>query len=161
MGDNHRVGGTTTARSTIISLLKNPAINSLILGVLWRATGMPIPVPLHNFLDLLARAAAPLALFCLGTSLPAMSWEVIREGVSGIVLKLAVMPLVVAVLCYWDGYTGLTLAVAVLTAGLPTGANAFLIARGTTTYGESSATTVAMATLISIVTIPIILYWLQ
>jgi predicted permease len=49
----------------------------------------------------------------------------------------------------------------VLTAGLPTGANAFLIARGTTTYGESSATTVAMATLISVVTIPVILYWLQ
>jgi malonate transporter and related proteins len=156
-----RAGSTTTARGTILGLIKNPVINSMILGFLWRVTGIPIPAPLHNFLDILARAAPPLALFCLGASLPAMSWEVVREGLSGTLLKLVIMPLLVATLCYATGFSGLALTVAVLTAGLPTGANAFLIARGTTTYGESSATTVVMATMMSVITLPILLYFLQ
>jgi malonate transporter len=161
IGDQRRGGNATTPRNTILNLLKNPVISSVILGLIWRATGLPVPVILHNFLDLLGRAAAPLALFCLGTSLPAISPGVIREGLFGTFLKLAVLPLVVGLLCYGAGFTGLPLAVAVLAASLPTGANAFLIARGTTTYGESSATTMIMATSLSIVTLPAILYLLE
>jgi predicted permease len=51
-----------------IELLKNLAVNSAILGLLWRATGWPLPTPVHLFVDLFARAAAPNALFCVGTS---------------------------------------------------------------------------------------------
>jgi malonate transporter len=161
IGDKRGTGNPTTVRGTIYGLLRNPVIGSMILGFLWRVLGIPMPAPLHNVIDILGRAAAPLGLFCLGTSLPAISWEVIREGLSGTFAKLVAMPLVVAALCYSAGYTGLTLAVAVLTAGLPTGANAFLIARGASTYGEGSATTVVIATLMSVVTLPIILYCLQ
>ena len=62
-----------------------------------------------NLLDILARAAAPLGLFCLGTSLPAISWEVISEALAGTLLKLVVMPLAVGMLCYWAGFGGLAL----------------------------------------------------
>jgi len=161
ISDKRQTRSAGATKNMVLGILKNPVINSMIIGFFWRVTGIPIPDPLHNFLDILAKAAPPLALFCLGTSLPAISWEVIREGLSGTFLKLVIMPLLVATLCYSIGFTGLALAVAVLTAGLPTGANAFLIARGTTTYGESSATTVVMATMMSVITLPIILYLLR
>lgn len=161
LGDRSRAARTTPAPNLALALLKNPAISSVLAGLLWGVTGLPLPGPVHEFLDLLGRAAPPVALFCLGTSLPSMSWEVVREALSSTTLKLLVMPLAVGLLCYAAGYTDLALAVAILSAGLPTGANAFLIARGTTRYGESSATTVVMATLVSIATLPALLYWLR
>jgi malonate transporter and related proteins len=160
------IGSNTKTSRLIVSdillaLLKNPVIVFTILGLLWRLTGLPLPAPARLFVDLLARAAAPLALFCLGMSLPAIRWDVIQEAAMGSALKLIVMPALVWGFCYAVGVSGLALAVAVLTAAMPTGANAFLVARGTTAYGASSATTVVLATLLSLITLPVGLFLLR
>lgn len=53
------------------------------------------------------------------------------------------------------------MAVAVICAALPTGANAFLLARGTTEHGAALATTMVLATGFALLTLPIVLYWLS
>lgn len=116
---------------------------------------------MHLFLDLLGRAAAPIALFCVGATLPPVTLAVIREALSATFIKLVVMPVAICGLCFWSGFEGENLAVPVVAAALPTGANAFLLARGSTTHGAASATTVVIATGLSLVTLPLLLYWLK
>ncbi|HEX3575733.1 MAG TPA: AEC family transporter [Rhodopila sp.] len=150
--------GSTIITGVLISLVRNPIIVSTVLALAWRLAVLPVPLPLHMLIELLGRCAAPVGLFCLGMSLPQMTREVVREAAVCSVLKLLVMPVVVGVICYLVGFTGTPLSVAVLVAAMPTGANAFLIARGTTRFGDSSATTVVLATFLSMITLPILLY---
>ena len=76
-------------------------------------------------------------------------------------MKLIVMPITIGVLCLWSGFEDENLAVPVVVAALPTGANAFLLARGSTAHGAASATTVVIATGLSLVTLSLLLYWLS
>ena len=57
--------------------------------------------------------------------------------------------------------SGQPVAVAVLTAGMPTGANAFLLARRAGTLIEASAGTVVVATVASVLTLFGLLVWLR
>lgn len=161
--DTGRQGGAAViARNTVTGLLRNPIMMSILLGFLWRATNLAVPGPLHQLSALLGPAAAPLALFCLGASLPPLAREpmVIREAVLATVLKLALLPLCVGTLSSMMGLSGLPWRVAVVTAAMPTGANAFLLARRTTSFAESSASTVVVATATSLLTITALLSWL-
>jgi malonate transporter len=76
----------------ILPLARSPAIYPVIIGVLWHLTGLPLPEPVRLFVDLLARATAPLTLFCLGMSLPTISRGVLGEAAIASFLKLIVMP---------------------------------------------------------------------
>ena len=99
-------------------------------------------------------AGPPIALFCIGASLPALahntSW---REASLACALKLGVMPFVVWVGARHLGTDGFPLQVAVIIAALPTGANVFLLAQRSSVPADASATTVAVATADSVVTL--------
>ena len=51
------------------TLLRNPVVISPLLGVLYSMTALPLPKALSNYLDLMAAAVVPAALFSLGLSL--------------------------------------------------------------------------------------------
>ena len=161
IGGPRKAFAAVTIKKISIDLLKNPAVYPIILGLLWRATGWPLPTPVHLFVDLFARAAAPMALFCIGASLPPPSWDVTKEALLATLLKLIVAPLVIGGLCFWAGFTDLALTVPVVAAALPTGAGAFLLARGTTAHGAASATTVVTTTALSLATLSLLLFWLS
>ena len=58
-----------------MGLLKNPMIVSIMLGLLWSASGAPIPDVMNRFLAILGGAATPGALFAIGASLAGKSAE--------------------------------------------------------------------------------------
>jgi len=163
VGSGKQGGIGVVVRNSAINLSKNPIIMSILLGFIWRLSGLDMPLALHNFFGLLGRAAAPLALFCLGTSLPplARGSSSVREAAAGTIMKLAVLPLSVGLVAWAAGLPGLQWRVAVLTAAMPTGANAFLLARRATDYAEASATTVVLTTAISVLTITALLNWMS
>jgi predicted permease len=163
LGSGRQGGVRVVARNTSVGLLRNPIMMSILLGFLWRATGIPIPAPLHELFSLLGHAASPLALFCLGASLPPLTKEpqVVREAVFASLLKLTGLPLCVGAFSSLMGLSGLPWRVAVVTAAMPTGANAFLLARRATAFAEASAATVVIATATSVITITVLLTWLR
>jgi predicted permease len=154
-------GTWAVIRATGAGIVRNPVVMTIVVAFLWRATGLAIPAPAARFLGLLGAAGPPLALFCLGASLPTpKGWsDVVEVGLAG-VLKLVVMPALVAVLAHLAGVTGLAFAVVVVASGLPTGANAFLLARRFSTLAEASAATVVVSTAVSVVTLSVLLAWL-
>jgi malonate transporter len=163
LGSGRPGGLGVVLQRTGLSLLRNPIIMSIASGFLWRATGRPVPDPIHNLLATLGPAAAPLALFCMGASLPAVAIEVahMREATLAAALKLTVLPLCVGWATWFFGMSGVPWHVAVVTAAMPTGANAFLLARRTTNFAAASASTVVMTTAISIISVTFLLTWLR
>jgi malonate transporter and related proteins len=110
-------------------LVRNPILVSIALGFLWHAAALPLPGPLHACLALLAKAAPGLALFYVGTSLPAVPRGFAKEAALAAGLKLAVLPATIGGLAFVAGISGLPLKVALIAAAMPTGPNAFLVAK--------------------------------
>lgn len=143
---------------TLPGLLRNPVIVSILLAMLWHGLGIPVPEPLRRLLAMLGAAAPALALFALGASLPDFATQgSAREAGLATVLKLVALPMLVWGLARLAGFEPLQTAVAVVTAGAPTGANAFFLARRTGTLAVASAGTVVVSTALSIVTLPFLL----
>jgi malonate transporter len=161
--DSGKQGGAAVViRNSILNVLRNPIMMSILLGFLWRLTGIAVPMPLHNLLTLLGRSASPLALFCLGATLPGISGGILvfREAILTTTLKLLILPIFIGAICWLARLPDLQWRVALLTAAMPTGANAFLLARRASDFAEASATAVVLSTGISILTITVLLNWI-
>ena len=142
-------------------VLRNPVVLSILLAFVWRISEFSMPFPMQRFFGLIGSAGPPLALFCLGASLPRPSgWSDAREVLLGTFLKLVAMPALVAFIGHLVGVHGVALSVVVIAAAMPTGANAFLFARRFETMMEASASTVVVSTALSMVTLTALLSWL-
>ncbi|TGE00606.1 AEC family transporter [Methylobacterium nonmethylotrophicum] len=143
-----------TLRDTITGSLKNPIISSIVAATLWNATGLPLPEGLRRMLDLLAQAAPALALISLGASLPVLRRETVGPSVLlAVGIKLAVMPLGMGLAVTLAGIPAPASLIMIVTAALPTGANAFLLAHRSGAMMEVSAATVVVATVLSVATL--------
>lgn len=158
-GSGRTVAGVL--RTALPGIVSNPVIATMVLALAWRMTGWLIPAPAERLFTLLGAAGPPLALFCLGASLPRPAgWLDLREVVLGGALKLFALPALVAALAHAASVTGVAFKVVVLASAMPTGANAFLLARRYETMAAASATTVVASTALSILTLSVLLSWL-
>jgi malonate transporter len=162
IGSSGRSDVRSVARVTWRGVVRNPVILSIFLALLWRISGLAVPKALHGLLTMLGGAGPPLALFCLGASLPSLLGRgTLAEGVLSSILKLLVLPGLVWLLDLAIGVSGVDLAVSVLAAGMPTGANAFLLARRAGTLIEASAATVVLTTVLSLCSLSALLVWVR
>lgn len=138
---NHKgePSGLEIAQQTLKDLIRNPIILSLVLGLGFNFTHIPIPQPVGDALDLFSRAALPCALFMLGASLNEykVSGQLAEAGTI-VGLKMILQPLLVWVMVFpifhLDPLWGI---VAVLAAGMPIGINTYLFAQ---TYHANTKT---------------------
>lgn len=116
-----------TLRNTII----HPVVLPVLAGMAWQATGVELPGPVDEVLQVLGSAVVPLCLTLIGMSLAYMGLPRSLGGAIGLtVLKLVVQPaLVWAVAAGLFGLTGLPLNVVVVLAALPSGTNALMFAQ--------------------------------
>ena len=142
------------ALRTLPALLRNPVIAAILLAMAWRGLGVPVPEPLARLLALLAAAAPTLALLTLGASLPDVATHgSVRETGLAVLGKLVVLPVLVWLLARGVGLAPGPTAIAVVAAGMPTGANAFFLARRSGTLAAASAGTVVVSTALSVITL--------
>ncbi len=155
-------GTWAVMRATLPGVVRNPVVVTIVAALAWRATGWELADAVNRLLMLAGAAGPPLALFCLGASLPKpKGLEDLREVLLATLLKLVVMPLLIAGLAWMAGVRGVAFAVVVMAAALPTGANAFLLARRFGTMMEASASTVVVSTAVSLFTLTLLLGWLR
>lgn len=149
-------------RLTLPSLVRNPVILALGLALVWRAFDIGVPAPLQRLLAMLGAAGPTLALICLGASLPGVPGRsALREIGLSTVLKLVVMPALIWALAAAAKLEPFAAAVLIVTAGVPTGANAFFLARRAATLAEASAGTVLVGTVLSVLTLSALLAWVR
>jgi predicted permease len=141
-------------------LMANPMIVSIVLGLVWSATGIPIPDPMNSFLGTLGAAATPGALFAIGASLATKSAERLQIAAWLSFSKLVLHPLAVAfavlVLIPVEPYVA---GVMIAAAALPTAGNVYILAAH---YGVAPArvsATILISTALSILTVSAVIAW--
>jgi malonate transporter and related proteins len=158
IAQNQRAAPWPLLRNTLAGVARNPVVMAVLLAMLWSSLALPVPGAARRTLELLGAAAPPVALFCLGGSLHGFNARAAWKQTSvTVVLKLAVLPLLVWGITRLMGLSDMEVAVATLTAALPTGANAFLLARRYAVGTEASGASVLVSTLLSLVTLTALL----
>ncbi len=157
-GLNAKLSPHRLLRATLATLVRNPIILAIVLGFAWSQLAWPMPAPLNKLLDLLAGAATPVALFVLGLSLPAVpKLSDLKAVALSTVVKNFLMPALVFGAAKLFGLSPLAVAVATVTAAMPTGANAFMLASRYGTAAERSASAVLVSTAVSLPVLSLLL----
>jgi predicted permease len=141
-------------------LMSNPMIVSMALGFAWSATGWDLADPAQRFLDLLAGASTPGALFAIGASLATKSAE--RPSVAGWLSfsKLVLHPLAVGVLAFMVFDVDPFMAgVMVAAAGLPVAGNVYILAQHYGVAPQRVSSTILLSTLASVLSVSAIIAW--
>jgi malonate transporter len=153
-----------SARDLTIGVLRkifgHPFIIATILGVSAAITGVEPPVAIDRMIDLLAKAAAPCALFAMGATLALRPLKrVPRELYFIVPLKLLIQPLLIyGALSLAGNFPPVWVSTAMLMAALPTATNVFVIAQQYGVWVERASSSVLATTLFSIVTLTLWLY---
>ncbi|MEP3277909.1 MAG: AEC family transporter [Stappiaceae bacterium] len=137
----------------------SPLVIGIVSGALYSLADFPYGGLPSDIIDKLAATAVPIALFSLGMSL--RNYGVrgnISAGLILSVIKLALMPAFVFITGkYVFGLPPMWVAVATVTAGCPTGVNAYIFANRYGTGYAISANTITFTTAAAVVTTTIIL----
>jgi hypothetical protein len=143
-------------------ILLNPMVLATLVGIIWSALRIPMPMPVDAYLNILANALAPCALFAIGLGLSIESLHA-KIGLSLLlaVIKLVVMPLVVLGLAVALGLSPLYTIAAVICAAVPTAKTVYILAGEYRCEESMVAATVSMTTLFSVVSLPVWLYMLS
>ncbi len=145
------------------TLVRNPLLVAPFLGILASVLSVPIPTPIGNYLDLLAAAAGPAALFALGLSLVGRRLSAGLGEVSWLVgLKLVLQPVLTFILVKWVfDVAPIWAEAAIVLAALPAGALVFVLAQQYDVYVERASSAIIASTILSVVTVSGLLIWLQ
>ncbi len=149
---------------SIRGVLLHPVIVPILLGLLWsfvsQITGFAFPSSLDKALEVLSGAAAPLSLVLLGASLAQFGLkENFPEASKLVFVKLVVHPLLVFGLGYLMQVDKLVLAVLVVGACMPSGANPYLFAqRYKTKLGPVSAA-IGLSTILAVPLLAAVLHY--
>ncbi|MEM9421760.1 MAG: AEC family transporter [Pseudomonadota bacterium] len=161
-----RSGGEGMGR-TVLSIIRamatNPMVVGAMLGFVANLSGLTLPGVLADPVWLLADTALPLALFSMGGLMN--KWALRRSvGAASMVtcISLIVHPLLVLILgTFVFPLPPAFLASAVVTASMPTGVNAYIFASHYDRATGAAASSVLLATAVSVVTISIWLFVLK
>jgi malonate transporter len=161
-----RGAGSGSLRSiggTVLDLTRNPIIAAVLIGTLWRWSGIGLPEVADKLIILLGGAAIPVSLTALGITLARYEIKGQAPTLALItVLKLVAFP----ALATWLGLVvfGLTPVWAgtlAVFASMPVGANAFVFAARYERAVGSVSAAVAVSTLLAVLTVTATLALLQ
>ncbi len=144
----------TLMGQTLWSTFKQPMIFPIVAGLLYAQTGWGLPVFIDRPLQLLANAFSPLAVVLVGLTLASTRvGEHLRVALSLAALKNLGHPIAVAVFGWMLDLSGLPLAVMIVTAALPIGANVFLFAQRYDTALPEVTAAVAVSSGVALITV--------
>ena len=150
--------GMTAIRRT----LKQPIIAAILLAAMSRLTHVAPTGSLMDMLQMTGQAAIPVFLIVLGMSLAKTDVMAnLRDVLRLTTLRMIISPLVALLLATVVGLSGVAYSVSVMQASMPTAVNSIVITNEFETAPEFTAEVVLMTTLVSLVTLPILLFFLR
>ncbi len=149
-------GGGLGFLHTVKRIALNPFLLASVSGVLVGVSDLHIPAPILAPLDMLAKAAIPVALISIGAI---MNWSALARLTlfSGLInaTKLVLLPTTVCFVAFISGADGPLVQVLVVFAALPTASAAHVLASAFGAKREAVATLIAQTTLLSAITLPV------
>jgi malonate transporter and related proteins len=155
-------GAAASPLVTAKHVVLNPLVVSTLIGMLLSLIGVHLPGPVTAYLQIMADALTPCALFAIGLGL---SMDGLRDNIGQASLlagvKLVVLPLIVYGLSLWLGLNPLYAIAAVICAAVPTAKTVYILAGEHHCEEMMVASTVSLTTLVSVVSLPVWLYSLS
>lgn len=147
------------------AVLFNPVAMSIVLGLLYGYSGLPMPTLVADPLNLLGQIATPGALFCIGLTFR-QSFRAFAGGTVkpldltiSVIGKLVLLPLVTifVVRVLFPGMSEVWASSMILMAAMPTSTTAYLASVEYDKDANLLAATVVATSLCSVITIPLFL----
>jgi malonate transporter and related proteins len=144
-------------------VITHPFNIATILGVFASAAQWQPSGGLRTIIEMLMQSAAPAALFAMGVTVSLRGKPEFNKELGTLtIIKLLLHP-ALAFVCVWFFVSAETswLQVAIMMAALPTAGNAFILARKYNAYIAGSGAAVIVTTVVSVITIPVLVFMLQ
>ncbi|MEK5069000.1 AEC family transporter [Sporosarcina sp. FSL K6-1508] len=158
------IGGEekSTLRQSAQRVIRMPLIYAAFLGIGLQLVSVTVPSALMEAISLVADASIPTVMLVLGMQLAAISRKrVAYRYVSAVsIIRMAVSPLIAAGILYFMPVNDLLKAVIIVQASMPAAANTTMLALQFGTEPDLVSFTTFITTLISILTIPLVLFFL-
>ncbi len=147
---------------TVLMAVRNGIIHPIpmpiIVGLLYAQTGLPIPLVIDKPLELLGQALGPLALLLVGVTLAFTKVGThFRAAMRIALVKCLVHPVAMAAVGWAMGLKGMPLAVMIVAASLPVGANVFLFSQRYEVAQDEVTASVAVSTALALITMPVVI----
>jgi len=160
LGDSKQQRWLLVFIKIVKKIVTHPFIIATIAGLCAAYFKISVAAPVDQFLDTLAAAAAPCALFALGVSAALRPLKRVPLDLAYLIpIKLIVHPVLVYFAVSWiPGVCATWIYSAVLLAALPTATNVFVIAQQYDVWQQRASSVVVLSTLVSVVTVTGYLY---
>lgn len=147
---------------TVLMAVRNGIIHPIplpiIAGLLYAQTGLAIPLVIDKPLELLGQALGPLALLLVGVTLAFTTVGThFRAALRIALVKCLVHPVAMVAVGWALGLKGMPLAVMVVAASLPVGANVFLFSQRYEVAQDEVTASVAVSTALALITMPVVI----
>ncbi|NVK21688.1 MAG: AEC family transporter [Kangiellaceae bacterium] len=160
-----KVNVTPSIFKSTLNIFSNPVVVALLLGLAFKYLAVTIPQQLFTALDMIASAALPLALIILGSSLVQISGfnkSIISKTLLVSSSKLLILPLLVFAFSQYGLQLDTTQVFSLtVLAACPTGISVMPFVDKVEPDRSVAHNTIALSTLLSLLTIPTIIFLLQ
>lgn len=144
---------TASSRKLLLAIAKNPTVLATILGILVNLTGLVIPVLVLDVVQDLAGLTTPLSFLSIGVTLKLGQVEKKSYLISGVLLRLVLIPMAVIPLAILCGFRGQELCALMILFGAPTAVSSYPMAVAMDADGDFAAQMVAYTTIFCLPTI--------
>lgn len=153
-----------TQKGFLLSQLKQlvtPCIIAVLIGFILILTSLKLPEVVAGFLNMLGRIATPLAMLFIGSMLADLKFAHIlanKTVIKETILKLIILPLIVLGILKLTRLPSLMISILVLATAMPAAASSPILAEKYGNDGYFASKIVFVNTLLSVVTIPLIVF---
>ncbi len=142
-------------------ILRLPLIYATVAGIALNAGHVSIPTPIFTVLDMLGAATIPLMQLSLGYRLHSTSLSRPMMALSSSVIRLGIGFLAGLAIVTIFNINGVTGKVIILSSSMPAAVINFIISKRYNLDEDFVSSAVALSTLLSLITIPVLLLWLM
>ena len=146
------------------TIAKNPVVIAIVIGIALFLSRLPVPGIVTSTLGYIAGMNTPVAMILMGTYMAKLPWRKLldKRAYGCVLLRLVVIPAVVLAVFWALPISNQNVALAAyLAAATPVGANICVFAQQYDCDYEFSVVTVCLSTVLSIVTVPLMVYLAQ
>ena len=142
-------------------MFRLPLIYAAGAGIILNLNGITLPEPLVTTFDMLGAATIPLMQISLGYGLYSTKLAYPVTSIAGTVLRIGGGVAIAWGVITLFGVEGLNQKIILLSSGMPAAVINFVVSQRYKVNSDLVASTVALSTLVSVITTPLILMWIM
>lgn len=147
-------------KESLVNIVKMPLIYGALLGISLQLLSIPIPEIVMQPVELLADATVPTIMLVLGMQLGAISKKDVdmRDVSTVLALRTLISPCVALLIVWMLPIEGMLVQILVVLAAMPSAANTMMLSLEFETEPDLVSYSTLVTTVLSIVSVPLMLY---